>query len=372
MKIIYAIAGVLLVYYLQRYLYQYHWYRKLQVNITLSEDHAVEGETLTLTETILNQKLLPIPILKVKFMTSRHLNFYDITNSMITDHYYRNDLLSVMMFQKITREISFRCSHRGYFCVDKMYLVSSDLLLSKEYVRDCDIDVRLHVYPRPVEADRLQIPFQKMLGTVLTKRFMNEDPFEFKSIREYQTYDTLKTINWKASAKAGSLMVNVFDYSSSQQIRIFINLEYAVLRKQEDLLEESIRIAAAFAGRFIGQGIPTALDANAPDLLTKKPVSVPAGSGFMHIRTINEALARIDTSLELSGFLPLFQQEMLHFNHNDYIVLISSYQKEDLQQLLFSMLHEKIDFTWILPYNDEVSPDVPDLLKPHVIEWESA
>lgn len=370
MKIIYAIVGVILLYYLYRYLFQKCWSRKLKVEITLSKDHAFEGEDLVLTETVWNHKLLPLPILKVKFMTSRHLVFQDMSNSKISDNYYRNDLISVLMYQKLTRSIPFRCSNRGYFTIDKIYLVSSDLLLSKEYVSESDIHVHLYVYPRPVDARQLEIPFQKMLGTVLTKRFMNEDPFEFKSIREYQTYDTLKTINWKASAKAGSLMVNVFDYTSSQQIHIFINLEPAVLRIQGAFLEESIRVAATLAVKFIEQGVPTSIYTNALDIITKKPVSIPAGSGVNHIRSINEALARIDTGSDILGFLPKFKKEMHDFTHNDYIVLISSYQREDLQQLLSTMLQDKIDFMWVIPNNSEMTNHIAPELMPYTVEWE--
>lgn len=370
MKIFYAAIGVLLLYYLQRYLYQRYWCRKLQVDISLSRNHAVEGEELLLTETVLNQKLLPIPILKVKFMTSRHLLFADMSNSSITDHYYRNDMLSAMMYQKITREISFRCSHRGYFTMDKIYLISSDLLFSREYVSEADINVRLYVYPGPVDSSRLQIPFQKMLGTVLTKRFINEDPFEFKGIREYQVFDTLKTINWKASAKAGSLMVNVFDYTSSQQIRIFLNLDQAALRKQEDVLEESIRIAAALSEGFISRGVPTALDTNGTDLLTHGPASIPAGSGASHIRTMKEALARIDADADPVSFSQILKKELPGLSQKDFLVLISSYHKEDLQQLLFSLLRDKIDFFWMLPYNSDLTPHIPDELKPYVHLWE--
>lgn len=370
MKILYAILGAYLLYELQGFLYHRFWNKRLQVNLSLSRNHAVEGEDCILTETISNHKLLPIPILKVKFMTSNQLRFYDMSNANITDHYYRTDLLSVMMFQKITRNIPFCCSHRGYYTFDKMFLVCSDLLLESEYVSSYDLNVHLYVYPRLVDYERLRIPFQKMLGTVQSKRFINEDPFEFKGIREYQTFDTLKAINWKASAKANSLMVNVFDYTASQQIKIVLNLEAAVLKKQEDLLEESIRIAASFSAKFIEQGIPTAFYTNAPDIVTKEPVKLPAGSGMNHLRVIYEALSRIDTTNDIPAFLPLLKEELLKSNQGDYTILISTNQKEDLQLLLSSMLHDKTDFQWIIPYNRDVTTNIHYELIPHVFEWE--
>ncbi|MBH1939609.1 DUF58 domain-containing protein [Mobilitalea sibirica] len=370
MGIIYALIGALLLYQLQKYLYKRYWNKQLKVNLSISEDHAIEGEDRILTETIINKKLLPIPIIKVKFMTSRYFTFHDMSNATVSDNYYRNDLLSVMMYQKISRNISFRCARRGYYTIEKIHVVCSDLLVVSEYVCGYDVNVHLYVYPRPVDYNRLQIPFQKMLGTVLTKRFINEDPFEFKSIREYQSYDTLKTINWKASAKTGSLMVNVFDYTASQQIKIMMNLEPEALKKQEDLLEESMRIAAALAAKFIEQGVPTAFYTNALDILTKEPIFIPAGSGTNHLRTINESLARIDTNLDVPAFQPILKEECQGAHRNDYIVLISTYHKEDLQQLLSSMLQDKTDFMWIVPYSKNISIKIDTKLQPYTYEWE--
>lgn len=370
MIIISAFLGVLLIYQLQNYLFSRFWKKNLEIRLSLSDSKAVEGEALTLYETILNKKLLPVPVIKIKFTTSRYLSFLDRKHSEVTDQYYRNDLLSIMMYQKLTREIPFLCTHRGYYTITKLYLVCCDIFLSSEYVENYDLDLHLYVYPKPLEDQCFQVPFQKMFGTILSKRFLNEDPFEFRSIREYQTYDNLKTINWKASAKTDSLKVNVFDYTASQQIKILLNLESETIWIYEDLQEESIRIAAAFATNFIVQGIPTSILTNTRDIITKEVLKVPAGSGSNHIRTINETLARIDTSLEMPPFVAAVQEDVSHTGQNDYIILISSYQKEDIQLLFSTLLHNKIDFTWIVPLNQEVKLSVNSELISHVLPWE--
>jgi hypothetical protein len=370
MKIVSAMIGALLLFLLQNYIYRHFWNKNLSINLNFSDEKAIEGEELILYETVINKKLLPLPILKVKFMTSKYLTFLDTNNSKITDNYYRNDLLSIMMYQKLTRSLSFICSHRGYYTINGMDLVCCDMFISFEAVSSYDLDIHLYVYPRPVEYSRLQSPFKKMLGTILTKRYINEDPFEFRSIREYQSYDTLKAVNWKASAKTGSLKVNVNDYTASQQVKILLNLESETIWKHEDLLEESIRIAASFASAFIEQGIPTAIYTNALDTITKKVLYVPAGSGTNHVRALHETLSRIDTTLEMPAFVPTIQEELLHASENDYILLISSYQKEDLQNLLSTLIHTKLDYSWIVPCNHVVKLNVRDNLMPYVLPWE--
>lgn len=371
MKIIYALIGAYLLYRLQSFLYRRFWSKNLTVTIGFSDTKAVEGEEMLLFETILNQKLLPIPILKIKFTVSRFVSFYDQLDTEVTDNTYRNDLISVMMYQKLTRSIPFVCKKRGYYTIDELVLVCNDILIDTELVTTYDQSLYLYVYPKPIDYGRLEIPFQKMLGTVLTKRFSNEDPFEFKSIREYQSYDTMKTINWKASAKTGALMVNVYDHTASQQIKLLLNLESDTIWRYEELEEDSIRIAAAFAARFIEQGIPTSFFTNGPDVISKELLTVPAGSGPGHFQTINETLARIDTGTVIPPFVSTLWEELHNSTTKDYILLISFSQRKELQELLSQLAEDKIDFTWVLPIQHEIKTAISNDLLSHVIFWET-
>ncbi len=370
MKLLSAMLGALLLYLLKNYLYHKYWNKNLSVELNFSEESAVEGDELILYETVTNKKLLPLPVLKVKFMTSRYFNFLDMNNSSVTDNYYRNDLLSIMMYQKLTRPLAFLCARRGYFIINNADVVCSDMFLSFETVASFDMDIRLYVYPGPVNFEKFQAVFHKILGTVLTKRFINEDPFEFRSIREYQIYDNIKSVNWKASAKTGSLKVNVNDYTSSQQVKIFLNLEPETIWKYEDLEEESIRIASSLSSGFIEQGIPAALYTNARDIITHDLLNIPPGSGMNHIKTINEVLARIDTSQTVPAFVPAIREEFIRSSDSDFIIFISFYQKKDLQLLLSSIAGTGKDFFWIIPINRDVTVNTREELTPYVIPWE--
>jgi uncharacterized protein (DUF58 family) len=370
MKILSALLGALLLYYLQNYLYRRYWNKGLSVTIQFSEDCAVEGEELELYETVVNRKFLPLPIIKVKFMASRYLTFLDSNNSSVTDNYYRNELISIMMYQKLTRTLRFLCSHRGYYAIHNIDIICSDIFVSFEAVNNYPVDTHLYVYPKLIDSDQFHITFRNMLGTVLTKRFINEDPFEFRSIREYQSYDTLKSVNWKASAKTGTLKVNVNDYTAQQQVKIFLNLESETILTYDDLQEESIRIAASFAFGFINQGIPTAIYTNARDVISKNILSIPAGSGDNHLRNLNEILARIDTKQSISAFVPTIHNSFKQSTEHDFIIIISTYQKDDLQDLLTYNLNTKTEFSWIIPINQDIKISIKEELLNHIIPWE--
>lgn len=355
---------------MQNFLYRKLWNKKLSVDLSFSKDAATQGEEISLVEIVTNSKLLPLPILQVKFMTSRSFLFRDMDNSAVSDNYYRNDMISISMYQRLIKTLTFECSKRGYYTINRMDIVCSNLFLTQEHVNTFDIDIQLYVYPKPIEFTKLEATFSKMLGSVLTKRYLIEDPFEFRNIREYQSYDGLKAINWKASAKTDELKVNVYDYTSSQQVIILLNTEAETIWKYDDLNEESIRIAASLAKVLISQGVPVAIYTNAKDLITKEILEVPAGSGSNHIQSIRETLARLDLSNEPKPFMPMIQEKLMNTTTNDYIIILSYYQKEDLQQLMLAQKRAKKEFAWIVPTNQEVKVRVCGDLSEHILEWE--
>lgn len=80
-----------------------------------SRKSTVRGESCELLETIENRKLLPLPVLKVKFQVSRQLAFEDAgTESSVTDQYYRNDVFSVRPYTRHIRSLRFTCKKRGF------------------------------------------------------------------------------------------------------------------------------------------------------------------------------------------------------------------------------------------------------------------
>ncbi|MFQ6804489.1 MAG: hypothetical protein ACLRT5_06245 [Lachnospiraceae bacterium] len=81
-------------------------------------------EEARLTETIANEKRLFLPLLQVGFRVHRDLWFADGENTSVSDQCYKRDIFSVGGYQKITRTISFRCTHRGYYEMDEVELVT--------------------------------------------------------------------------------------------------------------------------------------------------------------------------------------------------------------------------------------------------------
>ena len=82
-----------------------------------------------------------------------------------------------------------------------------------------------------------------------------EDKFVFAGIRDYQSYDSIRDVNWNACARTGKLMVNQYNETVSRNVCILLNLESEGVLMQEDVIEQAISIAAGLAQLLIGKGI---------------------------------------------------------------------------------------------------------------------
>lgn len=369
MEIFSLLVGLLCMYFLQNYLYRRYWDKNLTVSFTFSKHRVAEGETVHLEETIVNKKWLPLPVVTIKFKTSKYFAFEDADTSQISDYYNRSDLFSLLMYQKLTRTLSFVCKKRGYFSMNLSSLICSNLFLTEDYPKELDSADSLVVYPRCVDISRFEVTFESLFGSILSKRYIHEDPFEFRGIREYQTYDTMNTINWKASAKTGALMVNQKDYTAQQKISIFLNLTQENLIKDEELFEESIRLAKTFCTRFITQGMNVALYTNGLHFEHKTPVFVDYYGTQKQLLRVDEALATVAVRYELPDFYELYHRELDACNANDFCICISSYQREDWQQLMRRLRKKGSTLSWVIPCSEKVTYHPEHDISSYCIPW---
>lgn len=372
MNTVLALLAITLLYLLQKVLYGRYWDKGLDIRLSFSENHAREGERLNLYETITNRKAMPLPVVKVKFEASRELIFDDTTNTNISDHFYRNDILSCLMYQKIRRTLGFKCGKRGYYTIDRVDAVGSDLFLSTNFVSVLPMQLTLSVYPKLLTDKQFDIIYTTMLGNTLTRRLINEDPFEFRGIREYQPFDPMKSVNYKASAKTGELKVNQHAPTSDESVHILLNLEQETIWQFTDLLEESIRLASTIAYEYLGNGVPVSFTTNGLDIINKKPSKIADGSGSSHEISINEALARIDTKLTVPSFIPFLEEIVENRTGSDTLVLISSFQRNDFFDAMRTLKEENIPFFWIVPLHDDMEFDAPDDLKADIFRYHVA
>ncbi len=371
MEILILIAGAALVYCAQNYLYRKFWDKGLSVQINFQEKPVLEGEEAHLTEVIENRKFLPLSYLNVKFKISRYLQFQTMENTTTSDWNYKNDIFSVLFHQRITRTLAFQCQKRGYYTIEQADLISSNLLLTNSLVKAVPQRTSFYVYPRPIDISALDVPFKKMMGSLTSRRFLYEDPFEFRGLRDYARTDPMSSINWKAWAKTGELMVNVHDSTISQEAVVFLNLEDETIWKYDQLHEVAIRLASALCYRFLNQAIPTRIICNGVDIQTGQSVVLPTGTGLRQVNAINEILARIDLTRDMEPCVNQVKRvQNEHGTSLPLYVMISNCMKAELQEAFAALAKTAAASLWIAPLYEDMELHVKANDYMDILRWE--
>lgn len=371
MIIVVILIGAFFIDFILNRAYGKFWDSLLDAKVEFQKEPVTEGQKAFLTETITNQKWLFLPILQVGFQIHKNLWFGDGENTSVSDQCYKRDIFSVGSYQKITRKIPFRCTRRGYYEVESVELVTRSPLMTKKYYGTLKQHSSFYVYPSGIGEKELEIPFQKVMGSVLSRKNLYEDPFEFRGIREYLPTDPMSRINWKASARTDQWMVNLFDSTAAQEVLIFLDVDDETIWKYDEIHEEGIRLAASLAFLCIQRGIFVGIRTNGHDLKTKELFSREPGAGKQQIRYINEGLARLDLlqKAEPMGFLLDREREKREVSSRTYL-MISKNQKENCYESFLKLLQQGAGGIWISTLYKEMelqlrqTPDCP------IIRWE--
>jgi uncharacterized protein (DUF58 family) len=358
----FAIAALLLGAYgfalLQKRVYRRHWDRNLTYSLNLSKNAAFEGEIVTLSETLSNRKGLPLPWVHVGYTLPRFLVLLNNVNQKIYRGEHRSLLYGVGARKAVTRRSAVLCGKRGHYVIRDFALSSNNLLMSELSRRGLENRYALTVYPRLTDFPENTIPFRRLSGAILARRFTNPDPFAFRGIREYQPTDHFRQINWCAAARTGELMSNVYDYTVSQEVTVLLNLQEYNKYDRDFVHEESIRLAAFLCRRFAADGIPVSLVCPSGD---GTPIRVGSGVSRAHLETAYTALAHIDLAVyreSAAGFLPL--------GHDRACVVVSSYAGEDFCERYEAMRSSGVDALWIAPLCDrDAKPEAKG-----IVVWE--
>lgn len=240
------------------------------------------------------------------------MEFLDQNNLAASDKNYRSEIFSLRGNEEVKREIPLFCAKRGYYSIDQIDFIGNDLFYTKRFLSSQQVNSNICILPGKADAKQLMVATQKMTGETVVPRSDCDDPFTFRGIRQYQNFDSIRDINWKASAKTGDLRVNIHDFTADQEVVILLDSEWDALLKPDSLLEESIRIAASISDELIGKGIMTSLITNGRDCISNQVTQIPAGAHSQHSHSIQYALARLKIQNEVAvPSLPALLQDQI-------------------------------------------------------------
>lgn len=215
---------------------------------------------------------------------------------------------------------------RGEYIFGNLNIYISTLLnlARRRYVFNKDQMVK--VYPSFIQMKKLDFLAidQKINLHGIKKIRRIGHTMEFEQIKEYVRGDDVRTINWKATAKQGNLMINQFQDERSQPVYSVIDCGRMMKMPFEGmrLLDYAINSSLAFSNVALKKKDKVGMlsFSNKIDNLQK------ASSKLSQLSNIMEALYNINTGFYDSDFSLLYSRVKKHIGHRSMLMLYTNFE----------------------------------------------
>jgi uncharacterized protein (DUF58 family) len=244
----------------------------------------------------------------------------------------------------------FLFQRRGLYELGPIVVQTMDLagLTSKTFHADARVEVR--VLPRVFEIDRSMppIPWTRMPSGNNNSKLLGSGS-EFFNLRDYVAGDSLKMVNWKATARSDSLIVSQFMTQRSCDLVIALDTRGM---KSATLLDSGVEMTASVCAHFLRQRDRVGLA-----VFGDYSKFVPLGYGRRQLYRTLEMLTDVPTDQERPR---LRIAEMLDrtYPRDSLIVLITSLEGDEVDRTAQKLAWQGRDLIIVAPY---IVPEKNDL-----------
>jgi len=217
------------------------------------------GESVAVKLTLTNSSRLAIPWIKIQEHVPPELRVEESVQFV----------RSIGGRRTISHTYHVKGLQRGYYSLGPLRLTTGDLFgLAKPRSGYLAPDF-LTVYPRIIPLARLGLPSRLPFGTIASRQRLFEDPARPMGVREFRSGDSLRQMNWKASARTGKYLVRTFEPAISLETAVLLDLHSGSYerRNRREATEWSIVLAASLASHLINQRQAVGLFSNGVDPL---------------------------------------------------------------------------------------------------------
>ena len=327
---------VAFIIWFQKKIYDMFIFNNLTYECSYSTQEAFEGDEISLTEIVHNNKLLPLQWLKVEIFSSKWLSFADTKSVIAQENRFVTSGYHLKNYQMTTRVWKVKCLKRGVYIMENVTLVSGDFLGLLHKSIPMPVNAKLTVFPGLVDIEDMLESSKQPQGDTIVRSWIMDDPFIIAGAKEYAPGDPMNRIHWQATAKQGELMVRKNDFTTHRSLHVILNIQSKEFERgstiNKGLIELGIKIAATLFDRSQSLGIPVGFSSNATCLNDSSNISesvfISPASGLLHFTELLTILAQLELRKTeefedwlISNTRNLFSSE---------VVIITSYLSNDL------------------------------------------
>jgi uncharacterized protein (DUF58 family) len=342
--LLYALAGI--------YILGRVWAKRSLGSVVLERQHdhrVFFGTTFPVQVMIHNQSWLPVLWLRV----------HDTIPANLASGTLFRQVLALLPRERVKLSYSLVGKRRGHYPVGPLVTLGGDLMGSVSYEKRYAADDYVIVYPKIVALRDLGFPSQSPFGTLPSQERLFEDPTRIRGVRDYQPGDSLRRMDWKTSARIGSLQVRRYEPAIALETGIFLNLDAADYPQANryQATELGIVVASSAAVHLVEKRQAVGLFTNGRDPLAERPnpmPSLPLRKGREHLMHLLDLLASIEVAPEDEGvaFLNLLSRRSMALPWGSTVLVVTAREVEGLLDTLLALRRRGLAVVLVLTCPD--------------------
>jgi uncharacterized protein (DUF58 family) len=152
-----------------------------------------------------------------------------------------------------TLAVPLTCRRWGAYRLGQVHLRAHDRFRLFTWERQLDGQAVLKVFPVPDALRALVRPFETQVSTGSHAAAQRGDGIEFADLRPFLPGDRPRSINWRATARRGDLMVNQRHPERATEVVLFLDSFLDIRGPTGSTLDQAVGAAASLAAAYLRQ-----------------------------------------------------------------------------------------------------------------------
>jgi uncharacterized protein (DUF58 family) len=329
---------------------------------TLGQHRATFGEEVALDIRILNDKVIPLTWLHVDDQVPGQIT---IRGGRVTTERYGRDghlhhVLPLLPYQRVTRHMTVVCDRRGLHHFGPAEVTSGNPMGYKMERATVTRRQELLVYPKIFRLTPTGPASRLPLGDHRSDQRILGDPSRITGVRPYEPGDPLRHIDWRATARSDSLLVRVFEPTTSLRVAVFADLwvpqtkfTYREAPESEFAVAVAASVVSDLAERRVAVGLFSSSTVQGAEI-----AHVPS-QGAESLPIMLELLARSVEPIS-ARFAPMLLSRGSRLQAGTSLVVLAAHFSTATVEAMAD-LHRRLPITTVWIRGEAGSPPPPEL-----------
>lgn len=306
---------------------------------------AFEGETGEIIEIVRNDRPVMIPWLRLESRISPYLRLGKQENLQVSGEMYYCSFFTLMPYQQILRRHYVTFLRRGFYDLGNAALTAGDVFGLSRFSKMQNLSAPVLVYPHILEPDEIPLPMSLLLGELVRRHQLLQDPFLVRGIRPYQQGDPVRDIHWPATARTGETQVRIHDQTTRAKLLVVLNVQSQDLQwtpyisdAEAEAIESGIRLAASLCLYALRSGLSAGFATNMAQLDAEGSTVILPDSGSVTEEELLAAFAKLQ--IRCAERFPVLLDSLASYCDLD-IIILSLYDSDSIQQGISKLIHAR-------------------------------